>query len=113
MIYVPDLSYGCYEVLNKDTIRAYNINPNSSNLNSFNYRDYFINSHYIYSDGTLLVESGSSFNVSCISSDNLTNAYIYRNDIHQILFIAFILIFVCWFFVGSLCKTLFKGRKVF
>lgn len=113
MIYVPDLgTYQCYEVLNKDTIRAYKENPNTSLSNSIEYRDYFINSHYIFTDNTLIKEE-STIQVNCISTNDLTDAYIYRNDIAHILIITLILIGVTWFLVVSLIKALFKGRKVF
>lgn len=113
MIYVPDLtSYQCFEVLNKDTIRAYKENPNISTNTRIEYRDYYINSHYIFNDSFIIKEE-SPLPINCISQSDLTDAYIYRNDIAHILVIALILIGVTWFLIGSLIKTLFKGRKVF
>lgn len=112
MIYLPDTSKSCYVVINKDTIRGYDENPNTSLSTEINYTDYFINSHYLEKKGTLIKES-TTIVENCIPSDELTTAFIYRTDIHQILIISLILIGVTWFFIVSLIKALFKGRKVF
>lgn len=112
MIYLPDTSKSCYVVINKDTIRGYDENPNISLSTEINYTDYFINSHYLEKKGSLIKES-TIIVENCIPQNELTSAFIYRNDIHQILIITLILIGVSWFFIVSLIKVLFKGRKVF
>lgn len=112
MIYLPDISKSCYVVINKDTIRGYDENPNTSTSTEITYTDYFINSHYLEKKGSIIKES-TTIVENCIPSDELSTAYIYRNDIHQILIISLILIGVIWFLIGSLVKALFKGRKVF
>ena len=50
-IFVPrDAIYNkCYVVQNSDVIRAYDKVP--TNNTDYNYRDYYINSSYIYKDG--------------------------------------------------------------
>ena len=50
MIYFPnDETYNkCYEVLNSDTIRAYDTTPLEYGV--YSYRDYFIHSNYYYVD---------------------------------------------------------------
>lgn len=112
MIYLPNTSKSCYVIINKDTIRAYDENPNTSTSTEINYTDFFINSHYLEKPGVLLKES-TTIVENCIPPEELTTAYIYRNDIHQILVIALILIGVVWYLILTLIKALFKGRKVF
>ena len=51
MIYVPSKEdFACYVVQSEGIIRAYSQVP--SNNRTINYRDYYINSSYIYKDGT-------------------------------------------------------------
>ena len=83
-IYVPsDNTYNkCYVVQSEGVIRAYDVVP--SNNTSYNYRDYYIKSDYIYKDG-----AGSWSNYTtlpiCLSSNDITNDYFYRLDITNVL----------------------------
>lgn len=98
MIYVPDLSYECYVVQNADTIRAYRTKPYSPSYNNtitISYRDYYINSNYIYQDGNQQFGSYSTIPV-CLDKNNLTDNVYYRNDLDSILIIFFILAIVCF-----------------
>ena len=84
MIYVPsDSTYNkCYVVQSEGVIRGYDRYP--TNNVSYNYRDYYIRSDYIYKDG-----SGTWSNYStlptCIDDSLISNNYWYRTDISNIL----------------------------
>ncbi len=112
MIYVPDTNYSCYVVINSDTIRAYEQKPYNPGYNqniSINYRDYYINSNYIYVDS---VQTFSNYSTipTCINSDVLTSDYMYRNDFDSILIIFFIMSI---FIVFIPLKIIFKFFRRF
>lgn len=114
MIYVPDDSFACYEVVDRHTIRVYKEKPVYSK--NIEYFDIYLDANYLYgSTNTTWFwynnESSHSNLPSCIDKDNLTTAYYYRNDFFEILFIFLGLIFFCWFFMSKLVKTFFKGFK--
>lgn len=92
MIYVPqDSTYNkCYVVQNEDVIRGYDRVP--QNNVSYNYRDYYINSDYIYKDGNGSWSQYTTLPV-CLSSDTITNSFWYRIDLSHILII-FAILFV-------------------
>lgn len=92
MIYVPDLtSYKCFYIQSEGVIRAYEEIP--TNNTSVNYRDYYINSNYIYKDGIQSFSNYSTLPI-CLEKSNLTTEYFYRNDFDSILIIFLI---VCIF----------------
>lgn len=109
MIYVPDLeNYKCVYVRGEGVIRAYRQKPQSNTTVS--YRDYYIDSHYTFTDG----QQSFSYNPTlpvCLDESNLTNAYYYRHDFCDILLVFLGLIGFCWFFMSKLIKTLFRGYK--
>ena len=78
-IYLPeDITYNkCYVVQNEDVIRGYDIVP--SNNTHYNYRDYYINSNYIYKDGTGQWSQYSTLPI-CLDNNVITNDIYYRND---------------------------------
>lgn len=88
-IYVPDTTnYKCFYVRSEGVIRAYKQNPTyNSNIE---YRDYYINSNYIYTDGYQSFSQYSTLPV-CLSSNDITTDFYYRNDIADILIIFVIL----------------------
>lgn len=94
-IYVPSLQYKCYNVVSEGVIRAYEEKP--TNNSTINYRDYYINSNYIYKDGYQQFSSYSTLPV-CLASDSLTDSVYYRNDFDSILIIFFILLIICFYF---------------
>ena len=106
MIYVPDLNFQCYSVIDKDTIRAYYETPELGNI--VDYRDYFINSHYIYTDGIETI----SVIPQCIESTNLTNEVYYRNDFVIILIMFVLLSFICFYIPSTIFMKLFKKKGV-
>ncbi len=94
-LYLPvdDVShFQCYVVADKDTIRAYYQKPNSEG--SYNYVDFYINSHYLEKTGTQVFNHYSTY-PSCIDSSIITNDYHYRFDYISILFLVFSILFVC------------------
>lgn len=109
MIYVPsDDNYdSCYVVQSSDVIRGYDTVPTYNR--SYNYRDYYINSSYIYRDG-----SGQWSNYStlptCLSSDVITNDFYYRLDFDSILIIFLIInIFGIYIPIKIFSKIFRKG----
>ena len=92
MIYVPEYSSSnCAYVRNDTTIRVYSSVPS---LNStISYRDYYVNSHYIYSEGTQTFSNYTTL-PTCISSTNITTDFYYRNDFADILIIFIIIVII-------------------
>lgn len=89
MIYVPEKeSYECYVVQSEGVIRAYEKTP-QNNITT-NHRDYYINSNYIYRDGTTTFSSYSTLPI-CLSSSEVTSDVYYRNDLDSILIIFLIM----------------------
>lgn len=111
MIYVPEevSSYSCYVVRDTNTLRAYKQLPQINR--TVEYRDFYINSHYLYQDGTQQFSQYATLPV-CLDSSKMTNSYLYRNDLADILVIALILIGTVWFLISKLVKNLLLGRKV-
>lgn len=110
MIYVPDLSYECYVIQNADTIRAYKIMPYNPSYNqsiTIEYRDYYINSNYIYQDGNQQFSSYSTI-PTCLDTSNLTDNVYYRNDLDRILIIFIILAIVCFVTPLKIILRLFR-----
>lgn len=107
-IYVPDLEkYEKYVLLNENTIRAYATTPQKGV--GVNYRDYYINSHYIYKDGVEMYTETTE-NVSFLDESILTNEIYYRNDFDSILIIFFIVSFVCIYIPIKIVMRMFKKR---
>lgn len=113
MIYVPDLSYECYVIQNADTIRAYKTKPYNPGYNqsiNIEYRDFYINSNYIYQDGTQQFGSYSTL-PTCHDKNNLTDDFYYRNDFDSILIILFIFLFLVYFIVKKIVRVFFLGFR--
>lgn len=108
-IYVPsDNTYNkCYVVQSEGVIRAYDVLP--SNNTSYNYRDYYIKSDYIYKDG-----AGSWSNYTtlpiCLSSNDITNDYFYRLDITNVLLNVTIIALFGLYIPFRIFKSLFGKR---
>ena len=107
MIYVPNDTYACYSVLDKDTIRAYHTQPKRAS--TIDYTDYFINSHYISSEGSETFLTTSSLPV-CITSQNITSEVYYRNDFPSILLTFILLAIICFLLPTMLILKLFKKK---
>lgn len=108
MIYVPDLSnYKCFYVYSEGVIRAYEKVPQTNQTN--NYRDYYINSNYIYRDGVTQFGSYSTL-PTCLNSTELTDNFYYRNDLDKILVIFMVFVIICIYFPIKLFLRLIGGR---
>lgn len=105
MIYLPNLTdYNCIVVQSEDIIRAYNNVPNSPG--TYNYRDYYINSSYIYRDGQQTFSNYSIYPI-CLSSSQLTDNFYYRLDFDKICVTFFV------FFIVSILVARFTIRSFF
>lgn len=101
--------YACYSVYDRETIRAYRTMPRVDS--SSDYTDFFVNSHYLEKTGTQTWSNYYSNLPVCVDNASLTNSYVYRNDFAEILIIFLIFVFVIYFIVSKLLKTLFRGFK--
>ena len=108
MIYVPsDSTYNkCYVVQSEGVIRGYDRVP-TYNTN-VNYRDYFIQSDYIFRDGVANFGSYSTL-PTCLSNDIISNSYLYRTDLDKILVCFLILVIFCIYFPYKIISRSF-GR---
>jgi len=83
MIYVPDReNYKCFVVQNEQVIRAYKQQPR--NNATIDYRDYYLQSNYIYKDGQQTFSQYTTLPI-CLEESAVTTDYFYRNDIDSIL----------------------------
>lgn len=102
-LYVPNYdSDSCVIVLDKDTIRVFDSISGLTN----SYTDYYVNSHYMSKRGVYGV-----VDLDCISHDSISNIPIYRNDILDIFVVSLSMIFVGYFFISKLIKTIFLGWR--
>lgn len=77
IIFVPNYNENqCIEIINSDTIRVFD------DISSYIFKDYYINSHYIYKTGII----DETYIKNC-SSLKFTDNQIYRNDLPECLFI--------------------------
>lgn len=89
MIYVPEKeNYKCYVVQSEGVIRSYEEIP--QNNKTINYRDYYINSNYIYRDGSTTFSNYTTL-PTCLDASVITSEVYYRNDLDKILIIFLIL----------------------
>ena len=106
MIYVPEKeSYKCYVVQSEGVIRAYEENP--QNNTTINYRDYYIESDYIYKDGTQTFSNYTTL-PTCLASNVVTSEVYYRTDFHNILIILLIMSIFCFLIPIKIFKRLFR-----
>lgn len=108
-IYVPNLNYKCFSIIDKDTIRAYLTTPTTGTIT---YDDYYLNSHYLVKRGSQTFSNYNTYTIYCINSSNLTNDFYYRNDLSDILIVFFIIVIFCIYLpfsiFGRFCKRLWK-----
>lgn len=108
-IFMPkDNTYNkCYVVQNSDVIRGYNKIP--QNNTNYEYRDYYINSDYIYKDGYGSWSSYTTLPI-CLSNDVITNDFYYRTDFDSILIMFLIMsIFIIYIPLKIFSKIFKKG----
>lgn len=104
-IFLPDTNYACFVVQDSNTIRAYETMPSYNG--SSNYTDYYVNSHYMFRNGTQ--QWGNYSTLPTCSGATFTTNVFYRNDIDGIMITFFILLIVCFYFPYRLIARLF-GR---
>lgn len=109
MIFVPEFNNNsCCYMYDSNTLRCYKTQPVINS--TIEYRDFYVNSHYLYKDGsTQFGNYGYNYNIECLDNSVLTDKYMYRNDISDILltfvlFIAFVI-----FMVAVPLKSFFRG----
>lgn len=106
MIYVPDLAnYDCFVVQSEGVIRAYEQVPIYDS--EVAYRDYYINSNYIYRDGVQSFGRYSTLPI-CIDNNALSSEYYYRNDFDSILVIFLILSIFIVYIPIKICSRFFR-----
>ena len=93
-IYLPSTNYACYVVRDSNTIRAYDTMPRQNT--TVDYTDYYINSHYIFNNGTQQFTQYSTL-PTCIGA-TITDNVFYRNDFDQIMIIFFLILMICFYF---------------
>lgn len=106
-IYVPDIqNYKCFVVQSSDTIRAYKEIPQRNT--EVEYRDYYINSNYIYKDNTQSFGNYQTYLPVCLSNDVITDNVFYRNDIDSILIIFVIMVIFSFYIPIKIFMRLFR-----
>lgn len=110
MIYVPDkTNYKCFVVQDTNTIRAYKQVP--ARNTTVEYRDYYVNSNYMYRDGTQTYSNTATLPVCMANSETTTEVY-YRNDFDSILVIFIIFTIVCIILPLKIVSKLFKRGRL-
>lgn len=90
-IYVPNMNdYECFVVRSEEIIRAYKDKP--TNNSTVEYRDYYYNSNYVYTDGEQTFSQYTTL-PTCLDRSSITDDVFYRNDIDKILII-FLILFI-------------------
>ena len=108
MIYVPqnDTYKYCPYVVNANSIRVYDRQPQINS--SANYREYYYNGSYVYTDGSQTWNQYST-TPHCLSSNEVTSNVFYRNDIDKILICFIILLIIGFYFPYKIISRMF-GR---
>ena len=110
LIYMPSsTTYNkCYVVQSEGVIRGYDRIP--ANNTSYNYRDYYINSSYIYRDGNGSWSQYSTLPI-CLDSSKITNDFYYRLDLSNIL-ICFLIINIFAIYLPIKIFSKILGRRL-
>lgn len=103
MIYLPENNtYNkCYVVQSDGVIRAYDTTPSYNT--SYNYRDYYIKSDYIFRDGSGTWNNYTTLPI-CLDNNIITSNYYYRYDFANIC----IIFMTCFFFIFYLPFKLYQ-----
>ena len=110
MIYVPfdDVYNKCFVVQSEGVVRAYDRLP--QNNTNYNYRDFYVNSSYMYRDGTGNWSSYTSLPI-CLDTDIITHTYVYRNDFPSILLTFVLFVGFIYFLLSKLFKPIFRSVR--
>lgn len=110
MIYVPNYEDGqCAYMYSNNTLRVYESTPRANT--TINYRDYMVDNHYLYREGSTTFSQYSTL-PNCLSSSDITTNYGYRTDISDILITFVIIIGIIYFIISRLWRTIFKGGRI-
>lgn len=110
MVYVPNYDItNCAYVRDSNTIRVYDSIPIQGR--TIDYTDYYYNSHYMHISGTTTFSNYTTF-PTCISDDDITTNFYYRNDISDIVFLFIAFIGINYILISKLVKLFFRGSKV-
>lgn len=106
-IYLPIelTNNNCVVVQNEDIIRVYDEIP--QNNRTVSYTDYYINSHYIFREGTVTYTNYSTL-PTCLNNSLFTTKEQYRNDFVDSLYIFLIFAFVGIYLPFKLFMKLFR-----
>lgn len=111
MIYVPDYDISnCAHLSSSNLLRVYDSVPQQGR--TISYREYAIDNHYIYRDGSTTFSQYSTL-PSCLDDDVITDNYFYRTDIAQIVFLWVVFVGVNYLLISKIVKAFFRGRKVY
>lgn len=109
-IYLPIKNvsdFKCYAVYDKDTIRAYDQQPQLDSTSQ--YVDFFINSHYLQRTGT---QSWGQWNSSlpvCLPPSSITNDVYYRADILSCILLFIAMLYLIFYLPLKLtCGRMFR-----
>lgn len=108
-IYLPvenTNDFKCYSVQNDYTIRAYVDTPQIDS--SSNYVDFYINSHYLEKTGVQTWGNYTQYLPICLSNENITNDFYYRNDFPDILFMFLVFVFFGMYIPFRIIRRFFK-----
>lgn len=104
-IYVPSYnSSNCLVVRDSNTLRVYDTQPTQNS--TVNYTDYYIHSNYYSTRGTSTFSNYSTL-PTCYDSQYITTEYGYRVDFPEIILSSLAMIFVGYFLISKLVRTLF------
>lgn len=108
-IFIPnDSTYDeCYEVLDGNTIRAYDTFPSINT--SYSYRDYFLHSDYIFKDGLGEWTTIDTLPI-CLDESIITHDIFYRVDLSHIMVIFFVMFFFIFIIPLFVCSKFFYRR---
>lgn len=105
-VYIPNFeNYKCFVVQNENVIRAYSQVPTYNS--TVNYRDFYINSNYIYRDGSQSFTNYSTLPV-CLDNSIITDDFYYRNDFDSILIIFLIISIFAFYIPIKIFMRLFR-----
>ena len=104
-IYLPVevQSNNCPVMVSNGRLRLYDRTSQNYNDN-VHYYDFYLDNNYITTEGY-----GTAYNQNCMSTDNFTTEFYYRNDFDKILLIFFILLIILIYFPYKMISRLF-GR---
>ena len=109
MVYVPYYNDGyCAYVYDANRIRVYSSRPNYGS--TITYRDYYFNSHYLYTDGSTTFSNYSTL-PTCLADTNISTNIYYRNDLADIMIVLFIILFIGYFIIKKIVRGFLYGGR--